>query len=264
MLYVAEKATMDKIQSKGRKAAASLLVSWKNVLVTLVSLGFLLPASLVLLPFTFLNAKKQQGFTSFPPVTPSLVKGLKPAKEREFDLVVFGATGFAGKLALQYLATTYKDKSKLKFAIAGRNRKVLEKLKAEVGFPELGIIEADSMNEQQLHELCARTKVVATTVGPYLRYGTLLVTSCIANGTHYVDITGEFGWVNELVTHYHTSARDKQVIICNFCGHDSVPWDMLTFKLNAMLPSGEKLAKIQMFDLLLGKPSGYCDYLMLR
>ena len=114
---------------------------------------------------------------------------------REFDVVVLGASGFTGRLVVEYLLSTYGLDGDLKWAIAGRNQSKLEDIRsrylAQRQQSTLPIIIADSDDPQSLRELSARTRVLCTTVGPYALYGTSVVAACVETGTHYCDLTGE-------------------------------------------------------------------------
>jgi short subunit dehydrogenase-like uncharacterized protein len=143
---------------------------------------------------------------------------------REFDLVLLGATGFTGRLTAAHLAGRLAG-SDTRWAIAGRNRDKLEALAAELpGDP--GVVVADTGDLVGLLELAERTRVLASTVGPYARHGELVVQACVRAGTHYADITGEPGFVALLEDRYAADAERRGVKIVNCCGFDSVPHDM--------------------------------------
>jgi short subunit dehydrogenase-like uncharacterized protein len=146
--------------------------------------------------------------------------------EREFDVVLWGATGFTGKLVAEYLYANYGSNSDLKWAMAARNRDKLEKIRDEVADKSIPIIIADSKNEQSLIELAKRTKVVCTTVGPYEKYGSLLVKVCVDYETNYCDLTGEVPWMVKMINLYHDKASSKKLKIVHTCGFDSIPSDM--------------------------------------
>ena len=150
---------------------------------------------------------------------------------RTLDLVVFGATGFTGKLACSYLAKTYGRT--IKWAVAGRRRDALEKVRGALGpeFHDLPILIADSTDQTALNAVAARTKVVISTAGPFSLHGSGLVAACASHGTHYCDITGEADWVRRMVLRYDDLARRSGSRIVHFCGHDCVPWDMSVLAL---------------------------------
>lgn len=140
--------------------------------------------------------------------------------DREFDLVMFGATGFTGRLVANYLA---KQQPK-RWAIAGRNREKLEALGLDVP-----IVIVDAMDSAQCAEVARRTRVVCTTVGPYSKYGSALVAACAEAGTHYCDLTGEVHWMREMITAHHETAKKTGARIVHTCGFDSIPSDLGTW-----------------------------------
>lgn len=140
--------------------------------------------------------------------------------EREFDVVLFGATGFTGRLVAEYLA---KQKPK-RWAIAGRNRDKLAALGLDVP-----IVIADAMDPAACAEVARRTRVVCTTVGPYSKYGSALVGACAEAGTHYCDLTGEVHWMRAMIDAHHETARKTGARIVHTCGFDSIPSDLGTW-----------------------------------
>ena len=152
------------------------------------------------------------------------------ASEREYDIVLYGATGFAGKLTAHYLATAG---SGARIALAGRSTDRL--LAVRESLPEAAqdwpLIVADASQPSTLNALAASTRVVVTTVGPYLRYGLPLVAACAAAGTDYADLTGETLFVRRAIDLYHQQAVDTGARIVNACGFDSVPSDLTVFAL---------------------------------
>jgi short subunit dehydrogenase-like uncharacterized protein len=145
------------------------------------------------------------------------------ATAREFDVVLFGATGFTGQLVAEYLRDQGPDG--LRWAVAGRDR---AKLQAVVERLALGVevIVANASDAAALSALAARTRVVCTTVGPYAKYGLPLVTACAANGTHYADITGEVQFVRASIDACHDAAKASGARIVHSCGFDSIPSDL--------------------------------------
>lgn len=149
---------------------------------------------------------------------------------REFDVVVYGATGFTGGLVAEYLL----KKGELpieRWAIAGRDPVKLTEVRARLRdldprASELHIIKASSDDAASLEAMCGRTKVVLTTVGPYARYGEALVRAAIGSGTDYVDLTGEPGWWKEMIDRYHDQAVAAGVRLVPCCGFDSIPHDL--------------------------------------
>jgi short subunit dehydrogenase-like uncharacterized protein len=152
------------------------------------------------------------------------------ATPREFDIVLYGATGFVGKLTAEYLARAAGD---ARIALAGRSpdrlRAVRETLaKSAQSWP---LLTADATSPSTLDEMAARTQVVVTTVGPYTRYGLPLVAACAAAGTDYADLTGEAMFVRESIDLYHKQAADTGARIVHACGFDSVPSDLSVYAL---------------------------------
>jgi short subunit dehydrogenase-like uncharacterized protein len=149
---------------------------------------------------------------------------------REFDIVVYGATGFVGKLTAEYLAHAG---GKARIALAGRSPGRLEAVRATL--PESArswpIITADASSPSSLDEMAARTQVVVTTVGPYSKYGLPLVAACAKAGTDYADLTGEAMFVRQSIDDYHKQAIDTGARIVHACGFDSIPSDMSVYEL---------------------------------
>ncbi len=152
--------------------------------------------------------------------------------EKKYEIILFGATGFTGGLTAEYLANVCAEK-KHRLAIAGRNELKLKGLQKRLLalYPNLSldVIYADSLQPRTLLEMALASKVVVTTVGPYLKYGDPLVKACIDGGAHYLDITGEGRFVENMVRLYHRQAKEKEVKIINCCGYDSIPSDMGVF-----------------------------------
>lgn len=154
---------------------------------------------------------------------------------KDIDITLYGATGFTGKLTAEYLLGRKKD-SDFKFAIAGRNRTRLEELKRDLlnRFPSAGSIEviiADSDNYESVRKMAERSRVIVTTVGPYLKYGEPLLRACAEEGTHYTDLTGEGGFVSSMSEKYESTAIANKAKILNCCGYDSIPADLGTYFL---------------------------------
>ncbi|TGD90622.1 enoyl-ACP reductase [Mycolicibacterium sp. CH28] len=152
------------------------------------------------------------------------------AVQREFDIVVYGATGFVGRLTAQYLAQAGGD---VRVALAGRSPEKLLAVRETLGEAAQSwpILTADAASPSALADLAARTRVVITTVGPYSRYGLPLVAACAAAGTDYADLTGEAMFVRQSIDDYHKQAIDTGARIVHACGFDSIPSDMSVFAL---------------------------------
>ena len=144
---------------------------------------------------------------------------------KQFDIIIWGASSFTGKLVTEYIFNKYGS-SKIKWAIAGRNLDKLEKVRSQVADENIPIFIADSFDEESLLKFVKKTRVVCSTVGPYSLYGTKLVKLCVENNTNYCDITGEAHWIRTLIDDYHEEAKSKKIKIVNSCGFDSIPSDM--------------------------------------
>ncbi len=149
-------------------------------------------------------------------------------KNREFDVIVFGATGFTGRLVAEYLLERYGIGEDLRWAVAGRSPGKLDALKNELGDAgaDLPSVVADSDDADTLAALAARTSVVLTTVGPYALYGSKLVSACVEAGTDYCDLAGEVQWIRAMIDQHHERARATGARIVHCCGFDSIPMDI--------------------------------------
>ena len=151
--------------------------------------------------------------------------------DREYDLVLWGATGVAGGLTASYLTEQYPPET-LSLAIGGRNQErldsVADELVSQSEWDDVPTVVADATEPERLQALARSTRVVCTTVGPYTRYGTPLVDACVAAGTDYCDLTGEVHWVREMVDRFHDAAVETGTRIVHSCGFDSVPADIGT------------------------------------
>ena len=150
--------------------------------------------------------------------------------QREFDIVLYGATGFAGKLTAEYLARSGGD---ARIALAGRSLDKLLAVRETLGDKAQSwpLIAADASQPSTLNAMAAQAQVVVTTVGPYARYGLPLVAACAAAGTDYADLTGETLFIRESIDLYHKQALDTGARIVHSCGFDSVPSDLTVFAL---------------------------------
>jgi len=146
-------------------------------------------------------------------------------RDKKYEIILYGATGFTGKICCKYLRDNYRD---LVWALAGRNKDKLEQVKSDF---ELGsdVIVADGGDLGALKSLASQTKVVLSAAGPFARYGSLLVQACVEEGAHYTDITGENHWVRGLIDKHHSEAASKGIRIIPSCGYDSIPSDLGTF-----------------------------------
>jgi short subunit dehydrogenase-like uncharacterized protein len=152
--------------------------------------------------------------------------------EREFDVVVYGASGFVGRLVAGYLAGAAPAGTRI--ALAGRSAPKLRRVRDEL--PEVAhdwaVVEADSTDEASLASLAASTRVLATTVGPYAQYGLPVVAACAKAGTHYADLTGEVLFVRRAIDEFDAVARESGARIVHSCGYDSIPSDLAVLLLH--------------------------------
>ena len=144
---------------------------------------------------------------------------------KQFDIIIWGATSFTGKLVVEYLFEKFAS-TKIKWAIAGRNKEKLENVRSKVADKNIPIFIADSFDEKSLSVIVKKSKVICSTVGPYSLYGSLLVELCVKHSTNYCDITGEAQWIRKIIDKFHEDAKKKKIKIVNSCGFDSIPSDM--------------------------------------
>ncbi|MGZ4226372.1 MAG: saccharopine dehydrogenase family protein [Solirubrobacteraceae bacterium] len=161
--------------------------------------------------------------------------------EREYDIVVFGATGFTGALTAEYLAR--HAPATMRWALAGRNREKLEGVRRRLAetspaSAQLPLITADTGDASSMRKLAESTRVVITTVGPYINYGEPLVAACAAAGTSYVDLTGEPEFVDLMWLRYHEQAEQTGARLVHSCGFDSIPYDLGALFAVEQLPEG--------------------------
>lgn len=167
------------------------------------------------------------------------------ATDRMFDLVLFGATGFTGALTAEYLARNAP--ADCRWALAGRNLTKLAGLRdrlAEINpaVADMPMLLADVTDPQSLAEVAANTRVVATTVGPYVSYGEPLVAACAEHGTDYVDLTGESEFIDLMYVRHHARAVTTGARIVHACGFDSIPYDLGVLFTVQQLPAGLPIA----------------------
>ncbi|MEU9516970.1 saccharopine dehydrogenase NADP-binding domain-containing protein [Streptomyces sp. NPDC048224] len=163
------------------------------------------------------------------------------AADRPYDIVLFGATGFVGELTARYLAEHTPEG--LRWAIAGRSEEKLRRLRDRLpGGAEIGVLRADVSDPASLRELAEHARVVATTVGPYVRYGDALVAACAEAGTDYLDLTGEPEFVDLTYVRHDARARETGARLVHACGFDSVPHDLGVYFTVRQLPEGVPLS----------------------
>ncbi len=167
---------------------------------------------------------------------------------REFDVILYGATGFTGRQAVSYFQQYAPPQ--IRWAVAGRNRQKLELL--EAGVP---LLVCDSTSQTQASSLVSRTHVLLSTAGPFALYSDQLVAACVNHQTHYVDITGEIAWVRSLIDRFHVQAERNGTRIVPLCGFDSVPSDLGVYLLSKKLGPGLAVVKAY-FQVRGGRPNG--------
>jgi short subunit dehydrogenase-like uncharacterized protein len=146
---------------------------------------------------------------------------------RQYDVVLYGASGFVGSRTVGYFARHVRE-GEARWAIAGRDRLKLEAVKARVGgtAAEVDVLVADSHDQRALEAIASRTRVMLNTAGPFALHGDAIVAACVRSRTHYVDITGETAWVRTLIDRHHERAATDGTRIIPCCGFDSVPSDL--------------------------------------
>jgi short subunit dehydrogenase-like uncharacterized protein len=146
----------------------------------------------------------------------------------EFDVIIYGSTGYTGRLVAEYMAQQYASSGDApKWAMAGRSLDKLEEVRDLIGAPkDTPLVAADSDDAASIDMMASRTKVVLTTVGPYQLYGDEVVAACVKHGTHYVDLCGEPGWMRAMIDKHQKSAEKSGAQICFSCGFDSIPFDL--------------------------------------
>ncbi|MFP4518064.1 MAG: saccharopine dehydrogenase family protein [Oceanicaulis sp.] len=164
---------------------------------------------------------------------------------REFDIVVYGATGFTGRLVAEFLASHHPE---LNFAMAGRSEGKLKSVRDEIGAPaDTPLIVADSDDHQSLLSMSGRAEAVISTVGPYQLYGEPLLRACALNGTDYVDLCGEPAWMKDMIEKYDAQAKESGARLVLSCGFDSVPFDLgvLFLQEEAIRRSGQPITRVK-------------------
>ena len=164
----------------------------------------------------------------------------------KYDFVIYGATGFTGKLVVEYAIKQYNNNNEVSWAIAGRNNEKLEHVQEKYNLPsDIGKIVVDSNDQNSIDEMVSQTKCVLTTVGPYQLYGEKIIKTCISTGTDYVDLCGEPGFMHKIISECSTEAKETGARVVFSCGFDSIPFDLgvlfvqeeVMSKLNKYAPS---------------------------
>tara|TARA_R110002051_G_scaffold180150_1_gene249759 strand:+ start:485 stop:1663 length:1179 start_codon:yes stop_codon:yes gene_type:complete len=144
-----------------------------------------------------------------------------------YDVVIYGATGFTGRLVAEYMNTTYGVGKDVSWAMAGRSLDKLKTVRDEMGIPKsVDLIVADASDPASLEAMVKSARCVLTTVGPYQLYGTPLVEACATQGVDYVDLSGEVAWMHDMIAAYEGTAKKSGARIVFSCGFDSIPFDL--------------------------------------
>lgn len=153
--------------------------------------------------------------------------------DREYDVIIYGASGFTGRLVAEYLQAEYGSTG-LKWAMAGRNAEKLASVRDEMGIAkDVALLTANSDDPESLAALAARSKAIITTVGPYQLYGEPLLKACAEGGTDYVDLCGEPAWMKDMIDRYDDVAKKSGARIVLSCGFDSIPFDLGVYFLQS-------------------------------
>ncbi len=177
---------------------------------------------------------------------------MSTGKKRQYDVVLFGATGFTGALTAEYLAKNAPPD--LTWALAGRNRTKLEAVRSKLGV-EVDLLIADVEDAASLQAVAESTRIVVTTVGPYVRYGEPLVAACAEAGTDYLDLTGESEFVDRMYVAHHAKAVETGARLIHCCGFDSIPYDLGVQFTVEQLPKNVPI-KVEGLVRAGAKPSG--------
>src|SRR5436305_4301000 len=150
-----------------------------------------------------------------------------PSSSSQFDIVVYGATGFTGQLVAEYLAANYSGDSEVKWAMAGRSLEKLAWVREAIGAPsDIALIKADASDPASLKAMVDQTRSVLSTVGPYQLYGSELVGMCASTGTDYLDLCGEPVWMRQMIDAHEATAKASRARIVFSCGFDSLPFEL--------------------------------------
>ena len=154
---------------------------------------------------------------------------------KEFDIIVYGATGFTGRLVAEYLAKEYANDAAIKWAMAGRSAAKLAQVRDEIGAAQnTPLVVADAEDAPSMQAMVSRTKCILTTVGPYQLYGSELVALCARTGTDYVDLCGEPVWMRHMLDANLAAAQKSGARIVFSCGFDSIPFDLGVYYLQQL------------------------------
>lgn len=160
--------------------------------------------------------------------------------QRPYHIILIGATGFTGRRAAKYLKN--HAPGDLKIGLAARNEKKLHKLAEELHFDTDTCFVVDTLNKDRVEEVVKKTSIILTTAGPFSLYGKHVIGACAAHGTHYLDITGEVGFIKNMKDEYEAAAIESGAMIIPFCGFDSIPADLTAFLLSKRFEQPEQLS----------------------
>lgn len=158
---------------------------------------------------------------------------------KNFDLILIGATGFTGRRAAAYLHDHAPED--LNWAIAARNPEKLKAVAQKTGRSDDQMFVADTLNRDEVDEVVSKARIILTTVGPFSLYGEHIIASCAAHGTHYLDITGEVGFIRDMKQKYGETAEKNGSILIPFSGFDSIPADVGASLIHNALPQSRSL-----------------------
>lgn len=167
-----------------------------------------------------------------------------PARSAEFDIIVYGATGFTGRLIAEYLS----GQGHKGWAMAGRSQTKLEEVRNLIGAPaDTPLVVADANDPASVRAMCTRARTIITTVGPYQLYGNDLVAACAETGASYVDLCGEPAWMRDMIDKHQATAKESGARIVFSCGFDSIPFDLGVWKLQQIVieRTGKPSARIK-------------------
>jgi len=154
------------------------------------------------------------------------------SNKKEHGIIVYGATGYTGRLVCEYLNLQYGVGSDVSWAMAGRSQEKLEQVRDEMGISiDVPLLVADASSPSSIDAMVQSAQVIVTTVGPYQLYGADLVRACAESGTDYVDLCGEPGWMHEMIEAHGATAKASGARIVFSCGFDSIPFDLGVFFL---------------------------------
>lgn len=169
-------------------------------------------------------------------------------QKRDFDLILWGATGFTGRLVAEHLLREGEAR-KLRWAVGGRNPDKLGAMLAGIGAPGVPVVVGDSHDPRSLAELARRTRAICSTVGPYALHGSELVAACADSGTHYCDLSGEVHWMRHMIDAHEARAMASGARLVHACGFDSIPSDLgcLFLQQQAVERYGRPCSAVKLF-----------------